>query len=56
MPRAKNHDLDAQLIVRMSSDLKEALEAIAVDQDRTVAAEVRRALRQYVQQQTPAVA
>ena len=48
MPRAKNHDLDAQLIVRMPSDLKAKLEALAVDQDRTVAAEVRRALKAHV--------
>lgn len=43
-----NQDLDTQVVIRMSSSLKADLERIAIEEDRTLAAEVRRALRSHV--------
>lgn len=45
-------DLDAQLIVRMPTALKRKLEVMAYRQDRSVAAEVRRALRAHIANHT----
>jgi plasmid stability protein len=41
-------DVMQQVLVRMPSDLYEALKEQAATEDRTVAAEVRRALRQHL--------
>ncbi len=48
MARPRNKDLDTQVVIRMPKALKKDLERIAVEEDRTVAAEVRRALRAHV--------
>jgi predicted transcriptional regulator len=51
-PRGKHlTDLDAQLVIRLPSRLRGELERLAREGERSLAAEVRRALRQYLNEE-----
>lgn len=46
----RDRQLNRQVIVRMPAELHDAVKAFAAENDRTMAQEVRRALRMYLEQ------